>query len=322
MSLDLPALRHHIAAHGPTIRVTVTATSGSAPREPGAALLVTQSTQSGTIGGGALEFDAIRTARTLLPKTTPWLRHTTQTPLGPTLGQCCGGAVSLLFERFTEAEAAQIPDTGLFIRPTTSGPPTPEPYPLAITRLTREARSGHPVAPLLTDGLFAEPLTPTNSNLWLYGAGHVGRALTHILQDLPFTITWIDDAPTRFPDQIPPNATRFVAQNPADAVQHAPDDATHLVLTYSHALDLEITHRVLSRPFHHLGLIGSATKRARFLSRLRALGHSDAALSRIQCPIGTKSLGKHPAAIALGVAAQLTEGHMRGTAQESKEAKA
>ena len=137
--------------------------------------------------------------------------------------------------------------------------------------------------------------------LWIYGAGHVGRALITTLAGLPYAVTWIDDARARFPDPIPDHATMLVAQNPTDAARHAAQDAHHLVLTYSHALDLSLCHQILSQPFASLGLIGSATKRTRFLKRLRALGHSEQTLTRLTCPIGDPTLGKHPQAIAVSV---------------------
>jgi xanthine dehydrogenase accessory factor len=95
------------------------------------------------------------------------------------------------------------------------------------------------------------------------------------------------------------------ASDPAMLADHAPVGAEHLVLTYSHALDLELCHRLLLRGFRTCGLIGSATKWGRFRSRLKALGHSVDAVARIQCPIGDPSLGKHPQAIAVGVVAAL-----------------
>ncbi|HEY0274759.1 MAG TPA: XdhC family protein, partial [Paenirhodobacter sp.] len=85
----------------------------------------------------------------------------------------------------------------------------------------------------------------------------------------------------------------------------APADARHLILTFSHALDLDLCHRLLRHGFSRCGLIGSASKWARFRSRLSALGHSDAQILRIACPIGDPTLGKHPQAIAVGVAAAL-----------------
>lgn len=135
----------------------------------------------------------------------------------------------------------------------------------------------------------------------------MGRAVVRVFEGLPFEITWIDDAQARFPDDIPPHATPLLATNPADAVAHAPADAIHIVLTYSHALDLEICHRVLLQHHGHLGLIGSATKAARFRTRLAALGHTPATIARLDCPIGDRTLGKEPAAIAIGLATELLQ---------------
>ena len=127
--------------------------------------------------------------------------------------------------------------------------------------------------------------------------------MIHTLAPLPdLAITWVDVALDRFPDTIPANVRALPVPNPADAVALADKTAEHLILTYSHALDLDLCHRLLSYGFAHAGLIGSATKWARFRSRLAALGHSPTQIARIQCPIGDPSLGKHPQQIAIGVA--------------------
>jgi xanthine dehydrogenase accessory factor len=125
-------------------------------------------------------------------------------------------------------------------------------------------------------------------------------------------LTWIDTAPDRFPADIPPGVTDVVAANPADLAPHAPPDAHHLILTYSHDLDFRLCAALLSRGFASCGLIGSATKWARFRSRLQALGHAPAEIGRITCPIGDPALGKHPQAIALGVAVAILHHRLRG----------
>jgi len=131
----------------------------------------------------------------------------------------------------------------------------------------------------------------------------VGRALVQVLAPLPgLAMTWVDTAPDRFPSDVPGGVTVLPAADPAALVRYAPVTAEHLVLTYSHALDLELCHRILGHGFAALGVIGSATKAARFRARLHDLGHLPQNVARIACPIGEKSLGKHPHAIALGVA--------------------
>ena len=168
------------------------------------------------------------------------------------------------------------------------------------------AARGQGVSPVtqLVQGWMIEPVAMPQRQVWVWGAGHVGRALVSVLHPLPdIALTWIDIDAGRFPNA--PNARILPTPDPATAVPLAPKDAEHLIVTFSHTLDLELCHRLLTHSFTRCGLIGSATKWARFRSRLAALGHSADQIARIDCPIGDPALGKHPQAIALGVAAQM-----------------
>ncbi|MCI5112252.1 MAG: xanthine dehydrogenase accessory protein XdhC [Marivita sp.] len=292
MAFDLNALRVAVAAHGRVARVVIAEVQGSSPREVGAAMLVWDGGQSGTIGGGALEYQAAQQAFVR----EGFSRH----PLGPELGQCCGGSVTLLTEVFDANRLADLDGETIIAR-------GPGEMPLAVKRLTTCARNqGVDLRPRMVQGWFVEPVAQTAQPVWIWGAGHVGRALVDVLHPIPeFEITWVDTAPNRFPDAIPERVSALPASDPLRVVPHAPQEAAHLVLTYSHALDLSLCDALLHHGFGFAGLIGSDTKRARFTSRLRKMGHSDAQISRICCPIGQKSLGKHPQAIAVGVSAQL-----------------
>lgn len=270
-------------------------------------MLVWATGQSGTIGGGALELQAVEQARRITGA------RALKMPLGPALGQCCGGAVTLVLEPFTPDTLPQ--DGDAYTRPIG----TPAEKPLALRRAEKALRgSGQTAALLWQQGWLMEPLEQPQTPLWIYGAGHVGRALVDTLEGLPFDITWVDTAQNRFPETVADHAAPLVAANPADAVKHAPADAHHLVLTYSHALDLDLCHAILSRPHRTLGLIGSATKRRRFASRLAELGHKTAQIEGIICPIGRRDLGKTPKAIAIGVASELlTFDAVRAAQQEA-----
>jgi xanthine dehydrogenase accessory factor len=294
---DLESLRQTVTKHGPTARVVVAATKGSSPREVGASMLIWATGQSGTIGGGTLEHQATTQARALLSTHGKSLTHNA---LGPTLGQCCGGAVTLFTEIFTTETLPEA--TPVIARPTAD-----HPMPLAVKRMAATARNqGTTPAPQLLQGWMLEPLATPQRHLWIWGAGHVGRALVHTLAPLPdLKITWIDTAPNRFPDTIPENVTALPVENPTNAAALAPQNAEHLILTYSHALDLDLCHALLTHGFQSAGLIGSATKWARFQSRLKSLGHTPQNIAKITCPIGDPSLGKHPNAIAISVANQI-----------------
>lgn len=302
---DLAGLDAALAVHGRVARVVIAATQGSSPREVGAALLVWDGGQSGTIGGGALEFAAVARARQNL---TGGPRQQSQNiSLGPALGQCCGGAVVLWTEVF---DAPPLSVAGLIAR-------GPGAMPLGVARMLGAARAqGVPMRPGLVQGWLVEPVAQTVREVWVWGAGHVGRVLVGVLAPLPgVALTWIDTAADRFPDLVPDGVRVLPVAAPELAVPLAPPDAEHLIVTYSHALDLELCHRLLAHGFASAGLIGSATKWARFRSRLAALGHSPAQVQRLRCPIGDPALGKHPQAIAVGVAADFLRART-ATAQE------
>ena len=290
---DLPALTAAVHQYGRVARVVIASHDGSAPRETGASMLVWASGQSGTIGGGALEYQATRAARAQTQACT-----LARIPLGPALGQCCGGAVTLVTEVFT---ASTLPQGPIVARSVDGSP-----MPLAVQRLMAQARGqgAQPVTQVL-QGWLVEPVMIPKRQLWLWGAGHVGRAIAAVMAPLPdLSITWVDVALDRFPDAIPLGVTALPAPDLAQAMALAPRDAEHLILTFSHLLDLDICHRALIHGFLRCGLIGSSTKWARFQKRLTELGHSPIEIAKITCPIGQPALGKHPQAIALGVAAE------------------
>ena len=297
---DRAALSRAVAAQGVVVRVVICAHQGSAPREAGTAMLVWAEGQDGTIGGGTLEHEATLAARRLLAGGAPRLERIA---LGPALGQCCGGAVTLGFERFDADALDAVPESGVYARPLTRDAGE---APLPLRRHLRETRAGAPAGLRFVQNWLAEPVATAGRPLWVWGAGHVGRALTGVLAPLPdVSVTWIDTAADRFPATIPGGVTQRIAADPAALVALAPRDAEHLILTFSHALDLELCHRLLGHGFAACGVIGSASKAARFRSRLAALGHAPASIARLRCPIGDPALGKHPQAIAVSVAADL-----------------
>lgn len=308
---DLGALRAAVTAHGQVARVVIASSAGSVPREAGASMLVWAGGQSGTIGGGALEWEALARARGMLAAGGVAVERL---PLGPALGQCCGGAVTLVTEVF-DARSLPVPEAGVVARAVEG-----RDMPLAVKRILDRAR-GQGVLPgtVLALGWLVEPVAQPRRALWIWGAGHVGRALVSVMAPLPeVAITWADVAADRFPAKVPTGVNVLADADLPLRAAEAPVGAEHLILTYSHALDLELCHRLLQHGFADAGLIGSATKWARFRSRLAALGHGPSQIARIRCPIGDPALGKHPQAIAVGVAAEF----LRQAATVRQEARA
>lgn len=255
-----------LAAGEPAVVIEVSEALGSAPRERGTRMLVSAAQALGTVGGGHLELKAIRTAREMLRtrELTPRREHYA---LGPSLGQCCGGAVDLHFEALSEASLARW------------------------------------------------PLQPARLHLQLYGAGHVGRAIAALLATLDVEVDWIDEREEEFPEAVvpgqawPAHIRKVCVDAVEEEVRQAPPGAFFLVLTHNHDLDLRITEAILRRgDFAYCGLIGSKTKRQRFLHRFEHRGVDAEAIARLTCPIGVEGIeGKEPAVIAVAVVAQLLQ---------------
>lgn len=297
-----------VARHGSCAAVTVVDVRGSAPRETGARMVVlADGGFYGTIGGGSLEWNAIAGAREALaqPRSAAVI---TRVALGPTLGQCCGGSVRLLTEVF-RAERMEEVDAfvnhearGAFV---THGKIAPH-----AVRRKLQTQDVSDVGGAVLEGSthLIERFGEQRRCVYLFGAGHVGRALMLTLAPLPFDIVWIDQRRDEFPSVVPANVRALNVEHVVGALSEAPAGSFILVMTHSHALDLEIVHSALTADrFDYVGLIGSQTKRARFVHRLRAAGVAEARISALVCPIGIEGIrSKRPAAIALSVAAQLT----------------
>jgi len=249
----------------PAVLVSIASTQGSVPRGAGAWMAVFADRVLGTIGGGHVEFQATRDARRRLAGQTG--DNPVRYALGPSLGQCCGGAVQLRFERVSAADIATLQ-----------------------ARLTT-------------------PLTPVA----LFGGGHVGKAMVKVLGLLPFAVNWIDSRDEIFPPEVPANVQCEHSDPVQDAVKDLAPGSRVLVMSFSHAEDLDVVAACLARlrqqdDLPYIGLIGSATKWATFRKRLQERGYTDAELARVTCPIGLSSIRrKEPEVIAVGVAAQLLQ---------------
>lgn len=250
--------------------VRVHAVQGSGPREVGAWMAVGGAELIGTIGGGRLEFDAIAQAQALLaqpPAPEPMLLQ--RYPLGPSLGQCCGGVVTLSFERLGASDLAEL-DARL-----------------------QPAQPDLPVA--------------------LFGGGHVGRAIVRQLALLPARVQWFDSRDEIFPEDLPPSVRAEHSDPVQAAVRDIVPGAHVLIMSFSHAEDLDVLAACLLRQrekadLAFIGLIGSKSKWAVFRHRLEARGFTAQELAGVTCPIGLPGItGKQPEVIALAVAAQLLQ---------------
>jgi len=302
---------------GPKVLVTVAAVEGSVPREPGARMLVDARRQWGTVGGGHLELRGAETARAMLASGEA--RRLERFPLGPSLGQCCGGVVQLAFEVLDRAHAAllaQRSNEDSWRMVALDGAPDLALFDAAGGRLhgsevpgfTRSQGTHIMRAPDGRRWLVDKVQAPID-HLMLFGAGHVGAAIVRALAELPCRVTWVDEREDLFPEQVPANVTVEATDTPEALAQAAAPGTSFLVMTHSHALDQRLAEAILKRPSvdeDWFGLIGSNTKRKQFEHRLRDRGVPQARLEAMVCPIGVPGIeGKQPAVIAIAVAAQL-----------------
>ncbi|KRD15669.1 xanthine dehydrogenase [Acidovorax sp. Root275] len=156
-------------------------------------------------------------------------------------------------------------------------------------------------------------LTPRQHPVALFGGGHVGHALARVLAPLPFALTWIDSRDGIFPSPAPQGVVCEHSDPVQLAVPRLAPGSRVLIMSFSHAEDLDVVAACLRRqreqadlPF--IGLIGSKTKWATFSNRLHGRGFAPDELAQVTCPIGIPGIeGKEPDVIAVAVAAQLLQ---------------
>ena len=249
-----------LARHAEVVRVRVARAQGSVPREAGAEMLVAPGALHGTVGGGRLEHMGVDRARAMLASGEA--AASMDVPLGPGIGQCCGGRVALDLVRLDEPGRAAL--------------------------LVRDAarRAALPCVHVL-------------------GSGHVGRALAGFLARLPVRTILVDERAAELERCDAPVERRHAALPEAE-IRAAPPGSAFVVLTHDHALDFALTAEALARgDAAYVGMIGSATKRAKLAAFLR--GREDApSIAGLTCPIGTMgSADKRPEVIAAFVAAEV-----------------
>ncbi|MGI9271785.1 MAG: xanthine dehydrogenase accessory protein XdhC [Woeseiaceae bacterium] len=316
------------AAGERVVVVTVAGIRGSAPREVGAKMIVTENETLGTIGGGQLEYQCSRLAFDLLgDDETPKLR---KFPLGSSMGQCCGGVVDILFEPIATGLPVWLQDLRALY-----GQREPaviathidgEHHKCVITAdnvygttadtvgidILGRARYGLDTGRIAhrSDNWFLELVVGSDLNIAVFGAGHVGSAVVQALSSLDCNIRWVDSRRNML-RHAPANVRAIETPEPSLEVAAMPPGSCFLVMTHSHALDFEICDRILQRrDAAYCGLIGSQSKRRRFEKRYRAQGMPDEQLRQLVCPIGVAGIsGKKPAEIAVAASAEILQAH-------------
>ncbi len=337
MTTWLAALKDLHTTAIPAVLVTVATIQGSTPREAGARMVFTADGQYDTIGGGHLEWRAAQIARDMLnadPAVFSGTRKFERIALGPSLGQCCGGVVFLAFERIDQHSDAR---TGAMLtelehhwrngvdvwravaleanEPTLLYELEGEACDLSApdngldAAMFRNAGNTHVTQDRYGRRWLLDRCRAHQPQVVLFGAGHVGAAIVRVLAMLPCRVLWVDEREDMFPPDLPMQVTVEATDVPNAVVDLAEPGAYFLVMTHSHALDQQLSERILKREdIGWYGLIGSYTKRKQFEHRLLDRGITQEQLNKMTCPIGIPGIyGKEPASIAIAVVAQLMQ---------------
>lgn len=241
------------------VLVRVVEARGSTPRNTDAWMLISKAANFGTIGGGRLELEAIGNAREILAGAAA---EPMALPLGPAIGQCCGGHVTLSFEVISPAGFDEI-------------------------------------------AALVEAEDSSDPDVWLFGGGHVGRALTNALLLLPVRVHVVETRADEL-DLTPDGAERHLTVLPESLVRGIAAGSAVIVLTHDHALDFLIVSAAVARDdLAQVGMIGSDTKRVTFEHQFIREGGDKVLLSKLVCPIGRKIADKRPEVIAATVAADI-----------------
>ena len=259
----------------PAVLVRVHSTEGSAPRDAGAWMAVFTDSLFGTIGGGHLEHQAIERARELLAL-QPFKTGPAQGAAAPELMRMALG-----------------PSLGQCCG--------------GVVHLSLQRVNAVNI-PVLRQRLDAQRMPVA-----LFGGGHVGHALAELLARLPVALHWIDSREGIFPVSVPAHVLCEHSEPVQGAVASLAPGSRVLIMSFSHAEDLDVLALCLTRQrtqgdLPYIGLIGSQTKWASFRHRLEARGFTTEELAHVTCPIGVPGIeGKEPEVIAVAVAAQLLQ---------------
>jgi xanthine dehydrogenase accessory factor len=270
------------------VLVTVLETKGSSPRDTGTKMVVSADESFDTIGGGALEYECIKMAQSFL---------------APSLSRIKSG------EGWGEGEEV---DYTTMVNSNISPHPNPLPKERGLKAQHTETFNLGKDLKQCCGGVvkvFFEVFLSSNFNIVLFGAGHIGKSLIKILEEVDCQVTWFDSRPELFPEECASHIQKHIMTQPELAVESCKPNSYFLVMTHDHALDQQLCETILSRgDGQYCGLIGSATKGLKFRQRLMKKGYKQQELESLTCPVGLKYLkSKKPMEIAVSISAELLQ---------------
>ncbi len=317
--------------HHSLILVTILCGSGSAPRGTGSQMLVgSEGRLLGTIGGGAVEYEATKLAQELwkAKRSTRQTFRLFQNDIED-IGMTCGGDVTLWLQYICAEDTRwaavaekvvsriQSRQPGWLVQRLDGGSPT-------LLAPDGTILAGAPVSPegllekkgILQGDCFSLPL-PIGERAVIFGGGHCAQALVPLLQTVGFRVTVVDQRQEFATKALFPQAESVICSgygNISDYLSLTEEDFV-VVMTNGHSHDFEVQEQVLRQPVAYIGVIGSRKKTAFVNEKLRQAGVSDAAIASVHTPIGTAIKAVTPEEIAVSIAGEMI--HERALRREA-----
>lgn len=306
-----------------TVLCTILASSGSSPRGAGAKMAVfADGTTVGTIGGGAVEHLATQQALGILKGDSAGLHSFILHPAQVNdIGMICGGEVSVYFQRFSPdcPEKATLEKLLALLDGDCNAWLFMQLEQGKVTRFAvyeeqeipdrhKELFSGKTVYAPGEPTYYTEPVM-RRGRVYVFGGGHVGRALVPVLAWLDFRVTVYDNRPDFAKAENFPGASQVLCgdyTNISEQVHLCRDDYV-VIMTPGHQGDFEVLQQVLRCAPSYVGCIGSRSKIAKTSARLLAAGIPQQVIDTIHSPIGLPIQAQTPEEIAISIAAELIQ---------------
>lgn len=300
---------------------SIFASSGSSPRGAGAKMAVFADGHTmGTIGGGKVEYLAALRAMECMQTNEPLLRSYDLRPDEvESIGMICGGRVTVYFQVFTPQSTAEIAvlrrwrklldgNENAWLSMVLNGACAESFEIVTAQNVPSDKRDCFTSKAVWKDDLYVEPVFRAGK-VYLFGGGHVGKALVPVLSTIGFPVVLFDNREALAKQENYPMASEVIFGDFNDIYQKVSitKDDYVVIMTPGHRSDFEILSQVLKSGATYIGCIGSKHKVARTRELLLAQGYTDADLARIHSPIGLAIQAETPEEIAISIAAEMIE---------------
>ena len=235
----------------------------------------------------------------------------------------CGGAVTVYFQFFAPEQTADVAvlklwremldkDVDLWLLLSLDGDGVNEFHVVTREEIPQDKADYFSAKAVWKNGIYVEPLCHAGS-VYIFGGGHVGRALVPVLATVGFRVVMYDNREELAKKENYPMASEVIFGSFSDISGKVALTANDyaVVMTPGHQADYEILSQVLGSDATYIGCIGSRTKVAKTRERLKCDGYTEEDIARVHAPIGLPILAETPEEIAISIAAEMIEHRAR-----------